>query len=558
MESDDRYNVLYGGQTFDDYGQHPNLPQPAGNAMSTAAGGYGFTKGTWDEYGRGSDFSPMNQDAAALRLMRARYGRYTGGGNLAEDLANPETRRGVFETLSPTWASLPGGAAPRRTAEELDLAYAVPEPGMVEQFSPISAAYGAPTTATAAAPAAGDGDFRIDLKTGTGEDVGPGAIGKGGWFFDPTDPVDYALMGLGGYGLGVKGLWTGAKVATKALAKKYPELYKGLASLRETVTGKGPLRYPKGAPVGASAKSAQAAEDLGVANAARTALQKNNKWTYKTGDRKGELTQAARKIQREINSLKNKARSPAGQVMTRTEAGKEIAKHRLKPTGWWKTWVGGGAGAGIIALSDMGDEAAVEVRVKPTTEKTDVDTVIKKSSLLDQAREMFNAAAGGKAKEGQSKQRFWEFIMQTGLLASIAPNAKNPAHALAMGATQALPDYIEGKKGDRELNLTKQTALSNIAVNLAREEVGESDLIDEAARRRAGELLQDGTFVFRGKQYTKDNRAELQHDIAKSLRAERIALMRRDLDLPDPVDPATLVTSAEEWGEQGFFDRTPT
>ena len=62
--------------------------------------------------------------------------------------------------------------------------------------------------------------------------------------------------------------------------------------------------------------------------------------------------------------------------------------------------------------------------------------------------------------------------MQTGLLASVARDphtgapAKNPAHALALGAASALPGYIEGKAKDRKQTAEEQKAIANVAVTL--------------------------------------------------------------------------------------------
>ncbi|ALU42820.1 SpvB/TcaC N-terminal domain-containing protein [Pseudoalteromonas rubra] len=67
-ESNGRYNVRNGGDTFDSFGSHPGR-HTNGNS---AAGKYQFTEATWDEYSGKlglEDFSPHSQDLAAVKLM---------------------------------------------------------------------------------------------------------------------------------------------------------------------------------------------------------------------------------------------------------------------------------------------------------------------------------------------------------------------------------------------------------------------------------------------------------------------------------------------------------
>lgn len=88
------YNTIVGGQSFEDFSDHPRVLV----GSSTAAGRYQFTKDTWDEtvaaYNRENpnnpitDFSPENQDKAALYLARQRYKANTGR-DLDADLASP-------------------------------------------------------------------------------------------------------------------------------------------------------------------------------------------------------------------------------------------------------------------------------------------------------------------------------------------------------------------------------------------------------------------------------------------------------------------------------------
>lgn len=90
------YNTIVGkGGKFESYEDHPRI---FGTAASTAAGRYQFTKTTWDDtvirYNKQNpdnpitDFSPANQDRAALFLAENDYRRRTRR-NLKEDLNSP-------------------------------------------------------------------------------------------------------------------------------------------------------------------------------------------------------------------------------------------------------------------------------------------------------------------------------------------------------------------------------------------------------------------------------------------------------------------------------------
>lgn len=81
------YDVLNGGERFDDYSQHPARRGKGGT--STAAGRYQFTYGTWkiasEAYKKAygvtvPDFSPMWQDRVALFWAEHIYNRYTTSG----------------------------------------------------------------------------------------------------------------------------------------------------------------------------------------------------------------------------------------------------------------------------------------------------------------------------------------------------------------------------------------------------------------------------------------------------------------------------------------------
>lgn len=70
-ESGGRYNVINGGQRFDDYARHPNTR----GKDSAAAGAYQFVPDTWAEVAEQlglRDFSPAAQDQAAVHLLTER------------------------------------------------------------------------------------------------------------------------------------------------------------------------------------------------------------------------------------------------------------------------------------------------------------------------------------------------------------------------------------------------------------------------------------------------------------------------------------------------------
>ncbi|MEA5442527.1 glycoside hydrolase family 104 protein [Cyanobium gracile UHCC 0281] len=99
--SQEGYQVLYGGDRFDDLSRHPDIVVRRRYA-SAAAGAYQFLPTTWDQAAselKLRDFRPASQDQAALHLVHERGAlqRFDRHGLTAEVLAR----------LAPEWASLP-------------------------------------------------------------------------------------------------------------------------------------------------------------------------------------------------------------------------------------------------------------------------------------------------------------------------------------------------------------------------------------------------------------------------------------------------------------------
>lgn len=97
------YNIMYGGNRFSSYAQHPLQPRAIQTPYgpTSAAGRYQFERGTWDGAQRAlglPDFSPHSQDLAALYLIDER-------GQLDKLLSGDVA--GVLHGLGCLWAALP-------------------------------------------------------------------------------------------------------------------------------------------------------------------------------------------------------------------------------------------------------------------------------------------------------------------------------------------------------------------------------------------------------------------------------------------------------------------
>lgn len=136
-QGDDAYTVMFGGDHFTDFSQHPNVSNTASGYTSTAAGAYQFLYKTWrglvEKYGF-PDFSPYSQDCGAVALIAGRG-------------ALDDVQAGRFDTAiekcNKEWASLPGSpyGQPTRTlsaARETYLSYGGTLAGGTVQPAPIT------------------------------------------------------------------------------------------------------------------------------------------------------------------------------------------------------------------------------------------------------------------------------------------------------------------------------------------------------------------------------------------------------------------------------------
>lgn len=111
-ESGGRYDVIYGGRTFDDYSRHPDIAIPItegpnAGRTSTAAGKYQFLNSTWSAEAAKlglADFSPTSQDEAAWDLASTTYAHKTGR-DLLDDIRAGDTSL-IRPALAGQWPSL--------------------------------------------------------------------------------------------------------------------------------------------------------------------------------------------------------------------------------------------------------------------------------------------------------------------------------------------------------------------------------------------------------------------------------------------------------------------
>jgi len=93
------YNTMFTGKQFSSLKDHPRAIQGGSGLRSDAAGRYQFLSTTWDEYAKGRDMSPANQDAVALELVAKKRG---------VDISDGLSKQEVYK-LGAEWASIEGG-----------------------------------------------------------------------------------------------------------------------------------------------------------------------------------------------------------------------------------------------------------------------------------------------------------------------------------------------------------------------------------------------------------------------------------------------------------------
>ena len=107
---DGRYNVIFGGRTFNNYSRHPNIRVPVPNSAdhSTAAGAYQMQFGTWNQSAQRlglQDFTPHSQDLAAVdQLEQAEAIDPLLKGDGKDDLDQ------AVYSAAKKWDSLPAGS----------------------------------------------------------------------------------------------------------------------------------------------------------------------------------------------------------------------------------------------------------------------------------------------------------------------------------------------------------------------------------------------------------------------------------------------------------------
>ena len=117
------YKTMYGGGLFQSYADHPRIVKcyntSNGKLCSDAAGAYQFLSTTWDGLKsklKLADFSPINQDAAAIQKIYERGALdYVVSGQFAL----------AIDKCKEEWASLPGSpyGQPTKSLAELSSVY---------------------------------------------------------------------------------------------------------------------------------------------------------------------------------------------------------------------------------------------------------------------------------------------------------------------------------------------------------------------------------------------------------------------------------------------------
>ena len=115
---EDGYRTMFGGKLFDSFADHPRVltsfKLKGTKYKSSAAGAYQFLQKTWDALVRQhgyKDFSPENQDRAAIELIKGR--------KAYEDILSGDVVTAI-KKCSREWASLPGSpyGQPVKTLDE--------------------------------------------------------------------------------------------------------------------------------------------------------------------------------------------------------------------------------------------------------------------------------------------------------------------------------------------------------------------------------------------------------------------------------------------------------
>lgn len=107
--SSNGYNMLYGGDLFHSFADHPRIIISKWGYKSSAAGAYQILEKTWDalvSIYHFPDFSPGMQDSAAIVLIQGR--------GALQDVLNGNFESAVMK-VNREWASLPGSPYGQKT-----------------------------------------------------------------------------------------------------------------------------------------------------------------------------------------------------------------------------------------------------------------------------------------------------------------------------------------------------------------------------------------------------------------------------------------------------------